>query len=170
MTEEGVNETNVVEGAAGSNIDGVFETVVDLEGHFHAQGLLAGSLGEAVEQGYEDGRELGWISGAELAKEWGYYRGFVKVLKSLLGEEGGLREVVGDKEEGVLERVEKVVREFDEACGEVVVEKIGNDEGVDFEKRSEELRRLFRKVTAMLGLRNVRYEAKKVSKTADMSF
>lgn len=171
MTEPTPVDTN----DAIDNPDEAFERLADLEGHFYKRGAIAGALGHAVEEGQEDGYHLGWTAGAEVSKEWNFYRGFAETLKRELIDNpagGGARADVPGwaKDKTHKEKVRKAITRLIECCNEVSVEKVGNDPKVDFEKRSQEMRRLFRKVTLLLGMQHVTYDAGKQSRTANISF
>lgn len=133
------------------------DALLNLEANFQAEGA-SDSQDASARAGYNDGRELGWTAGAGLSTELTFYHGAASALLTLA-------ETYPSKVAAkAISTAEKLVT----LCQREPIHRTGNDEAIDMEERSKEMRNLFRMAMAQAGL-IVRYD-RRPSRMADLSF
>lgn len=147
----------------GSNFDGRgtqdaqhendMDAVLDLEISFQREGArLASEAGARV--GLDDGRALGWASGAAISAEIAFYAGVATALTSL----------------HLAPRPKHAAEKLVEASHRLRIHQIGNSKDDDFEQLLADVRNKFRNAVALAGLQRVRFDAEKPSRLTDYSF
>lgn len=135
------------------------DALLHLEQAFFAEGVAAAAEASAV-AGAQDGRALGWASGAALAAELEFCHGGAQAILALVGAHPGL--IRGS----AVVAAEKLVA----AVGKARLAVVGNDPALDMEELARQVRGLFRQTVAFAGLPAVRYAAGPRSRMADYSF
>jgi hypothetical protein len=135
------------------SFDRGIDSVLGLETEFQQEGATMAAA-VAAEAGFEEGRSLGWTSGAQLASELAFYAGAVAALEAL----------------DLPPRAKIAVDALALAVEGVKLHDIGNAQDIDFDKHVKLIRERFRAAVAIAGLHRVRFDAEKPSRTADFSF
>lgn len=132
---------------------GELDSVLDLEISFQREGAdLASETGARF--GINDGRALGWASGASVSAEMAFYAGVAAALQTI----------------DLSPRARAAAEKLDDVSRAVKVHVVGNSENVNFEALLVDARSTFRNAMALAGLQRVRFDADKPSKMADYSF
>lgn len=134
------------------------DDVVNLEQNFESEGrVIAEESGKAA--GIKDGRDLGWATGASLTAELEFYHGGAAAILALSTSHP---DVISDR---CAQLAEKLLKD----CNNIALWKVGNDDAIDMEAHSEQVRTNFRRMMAFASLGTVRY-VHNSSRLADLSF
>jgi hypothetical protein len=129
------------------------DALLGLEAEFQHEGASMAAAA-AAGSGFEEGRALGWTSGAQLGAELAFYAGAVAALEKL----------------ELPPRGQAAVGALSEATRAVQLHNVGNAQDIDFDEHLMCVRERFRAAVAIAGLHRVRFDAEKPSRAADLSF